>query len=122
MSAETESQLNPKQQLIAAIFESSQTGEIESLVNALRLCNTFLTGLNQGDFTEGERFDIELRRKVSQTINEFRKSGRANCEAINLGDGGYSRLLFAIRANEILVDVSSNSSEKVKSAWYSLGN
>lgn len=104
-----------KQNIIAAI----EARDKEALFRALAMASNFLTGNWFGGKMEDiiRVHDID----VDNFFNELEQKGNVlKSLLIYLGDGGISRLVIRAENNQVTVEPSPVSSDKVKKIWEEL--
>ncbi|GEM_PF-5937269 len=112
MGAPEKSQ-NPREQVIQAI----QTDNVELLYSSLCALDQALTGSDRGDFARRNRTEVMTALK---TFIQEKKNEKVANQKFYLGDGGMSRIVLAFQKGEILLDITTNASERVKNNWQNL--
>ena len=102
--------VNAKERLIQAL----KARDSDSALSALGEINTKLTGVDQGSFQP------ELKDNLTTQVESVMNADEMASTVVYLGDGGLSRIVLAKDGKEIKVQLTYNSTEKVKSSWEKL--
>ena len=104
---------SPKGRIINAIG----AGNVDELVAALSETNRILTNKEAGHFSRNSI--IALREMARVFFESVTKVGYAGMN-VYLGDDGLSRISLGVDNGEITVELTDNSTNKVKRKWEEL--
>lgn len=107
-----ESNVGIKQNIIAAV----EARDKEALFKALAAASKFLTDNWFGGDEDALR---QQDQELSKFFSELEQKGEAHVK-IYIGDGGISRLIIWVEDNQITIEPSPVSSDKVKKRWEEL--
>ena len=99
---------------ITKITEAIASQDKQKLYATFCEINNILTGGNSGDFQDGVSAK-QFLRDIEKFLSGSQK-GFASLRAY-LGDGGISRLILQIDEENLSLDISPVSSDKVKKKW-----
>ncbi|MFC1678166.1 hypothetical protein ACFLZ9_00335 [Patescibacteria group bacterium] len=98
------------------LTEAIRSKDKIQIIKVLKEINQNLTGLEAGHFSDGQGLS-ELNREVDEFFEYIKKHNHGYLK-VYLGDGGLSRLVISVEEDgEIDIEVSRNSTDKVRKAW-----
>lgn len=99
--------------LVGRVLNAIEKKDETALTVTLKEMNQILTGQEQAHFQNEEILTSE--------VGEIMKAIKSNdTEVVYLGDGGLSRLIVGMYLNKPDIDISSVSTETVKTKWKGL--